>query len=47
MHEIFPHNCNYSLLVIKYMYVTCMLEIEIKKMYVTNARNSFDSIIFV
>lgn len=45
MHEIFPHNCNYSLLDIKYMYV--MLEIEIKKMYVTNARNSFDSIIFV
>lgn len=45
MHEIFPHNCNYSLLVIKYMYV--MLEIEIKKMYVTNARNSIDSIIFV
>lgn len=45
MHEIFPHNCNCSLLVIKYMYV--MLENEIKKMYGTNARNSLESIIFV
>lgn len=45
MHEISPHNCNYSLLVIKYMYV--MLENEMKKMYVTNARNSLESMILV
>lgn len=46
MHDIFLHNCYYSILVIKYMYV--MLENKIKKiLYVTNARNSLETRIFV